>query len=172
MFRYSRDVKRCGPGTKAGAPVGVVYCLSTSSFFILTLTPELDVFRVRYRRPPYKHIGGVPQLPPVRTVEPVTASSIIAKSCAMSGRRAASNILPHCSRACSALLPSRRGTAYQVFLDSMAARASAKLSRIRSRMILGASLLDFLTSSATSLVFLTVASNTRLANSACLAATS
>src|SRR6478672_10384887 len=43
MFRYSRDVKRCGPGTKAGAPVGVVYCLSTSSFFILTLTPELDV---------------------------------------------------------------------------------------------------------------------------------
>src|SRR5256885_13495897 len=43
MFRYSRDVKRCGPGTKAGAPVGVVYCLSTSSFFILTLTLELDV---------------------------------------------------------------------------------------------------------------------------------
>src|SRR5882724_1465854 len=43
MFRYSRDVKRCGPGTKAGAPVGVVYCLSTSAFFILTLTLELDV---------------------------------------------------------------------------------------------------------------------------------
>src|ERR1700724_4327457 len=43
MFRSSRDVKRCGPGTKAGAPVGVVYCLSTSSFFILTLTLELDV---------------------------------------------------------------------------------------------------------------------------------
>src|ERR1700730_5609724 len=43
MFKYSRDVKRCGPGTKAGAPVGVVYCLSTSSFFILTLTLELDV---------------------------------------------------------------------------------------------------------------------------------
>src|SRR5258708_26947325 len=43
MFRYSGDVKRCGPGTKAGAPVGVVYCLSTSSFFILTLTLELDV---------------------------------------------------------------------------------------------------------------------------------
>src|SRR5216684_2362029 len=43
MFRYSRDVKRCGPGTNAGAPVGVVYCLSTSSFFILTLTLELDV---------------------------------------------------------------------------------------------------------------------------------
>src|ERR1700723_1968316 len=43
MFRYSRDVKRCGPGTKAGAPVGVVYCLSTSSFFILTLTLGLDV---------------------------------------------------------------------------------------------------------------------------------
>jgi hypothetical protein len=37
---------------------------------------------------------------------------------------------------------------------------------------LGASLLDFWTSSATSLVFLTVASNTRLANSACLVATS
>src|ERR1700694_6298839 len=43
MFRYSRDVKRCGPGTKAGAPVGVVYCLSTSSFFILMLTLELNV---------------------------------------------------------------------------------------------------------------------------------
>src|SRR6267378_4988148 len=43
MFRYSRDVKRCGPGTKAGAPVGVVYCLSTSSFFILTLALELNV---------------------------------------------------------------------------------------------------------------------------------
>src|SRR5207244_12136775 len=43
MFRYSRDVKRCGPGTKAGAPVGVVYCLSTSSFFILTLILALDV---------------------------------------------------------------------------------------------------------------------------------
>src|SRR5437763_898514 len=51
MFRYSRDVKRCGPGTNAGAPVGVVYCLSTSSFFILTLTPELDVSSVRYRHP-------------------------------------------------------------------------------------------------------------------------
>src|SRR5258708_20001321 len=43
MFRYSRDVKRCGRGTKARAPVGVVYCLSTSTFFILTLTLELDV---------------------------------------------------------------------------------------------------------------------------------
>src|SRR3981189_557626 len=43
MFRYSRDVKRCGPGTKAGAPVGVVYCLSTSSFFILMLAFELNV---------------------------------------------------------------------------------------------------------------------------------
>jgi hypothetical protein len=37
------------------------------------------------------------------------------------------------------------GVAYQAFLDSMAARASAKLSCIRSRMILGASLLDFWT---------------------------
>src|ERR1700676_1467688 len=43
MFRYSRDVKRCGPGTKAGAPVGVVYCLSTSSLFILMLALELNV---------------------------------------------------------------------------------------------------------------------------------
>src|SRR4030088_81989 len=43
MFRYSRDVKRCGPGTKAGAPVGVVYCLSTSSFFILPLPLEFAV---------------------------------------------------------------------------------------------------------------------------------
>src|SRR5258708_22544011 len=43
MFRVSRDLKRCGAGTKAGAPVGVVYCLSTSSFFILMLALELNV---------------------------------------------------------------------------------------------------------------------------------
>src|SRR5438552_14140817 len=68
MFRYSRDVKRCGPGTKAGAPVGVVYCLSTSSFFILTLTLELDVsafgigdtpatYSLRSARPQYGPLG-------------------------------------------------------------------------------------------------------------------
>src|ERR1700681_3939834 len=76
------------------------------------------------------------------------------------GGHARAPILPRCSRA------------FQAFLDSMAARAPAKLSRIRSRMILGASLLDLWTSSATSLVFLTVASKTRRANSACLVATS
>src|SRR5258707_9400101 len=43
MCRYAGDGRRGGPGTKADALVGVVYCLSTSSFFILTLTLELDV---------------------------------------------------------------------------------------------------------------------------------
>src|SRR4051794_28287249 len=73
MFRYSRDVKRCGPGTNAGAPVGVVYCLSTSSFFILTLTLELDVQRLVLATPS-QHIRGVPHRPPVPIFGPVTAS--------------------------------------------------------------------------------------------------
>src|ERR1700722_11909026 len=77
MFRYSRDVKRCGPGTKAGAPVGVVYCLSTSSFFILKLTLGLDVSAFRCGDP---HIRGVPHRPAVRTFGPVPASRIVAKS--------------------------------------------------------------------------------------------
>src|ERR1700716_3676534 len=34
MFRYSRRLNRCGPCTNAGAAMGVVYCLTTSSFFI------------------------------------------------------------------------------------------------------------------------------------------
>src|SRR5258706_6141896 len=76
MFRYSRDVKRCGPGTKAGAPVGVVYCLSTSSFFILTLTLELDVQR-SVSATASQHIRGVPHRQPVRTFGPVTSSRII-----------------------------------------------------------------------------------------------
>src|SRR4030088_3148679 len=88
MFRYSRDVKRCGPGTKAGAPVGVVYCLSTSSFFILTLTLELDFSAFGYRATPSHHIRGVPHRPPVRTFGPVTASQIITKSRASSQRHA------------------------------------------------------------------------------------
>src|SRR6266550_2367666 len=88
MFRYSRDVKRCGPGTKAGAPVGVVYCLSTSSFFILTLTLELDVsaFGIGDSLATYSRVR---HRPPVRTFGPVTASRIIAKSRALSRRRAA-----------------------------------------------------------------------------------
>src|SRR3981081_4937692 len=85
MFRYSRDVKRCGPGTKAGAPVGVVYCLSTSSFFILTLTLELDVsaFGIGDTLATYSRRSAV------RTFGPITASRIIAKSRALSWRRAA-----------------------------------------------------------------------------------
>src|SRR3954451_23627151 len=34
MLRYSRRLNRCGPCTNAGAAMGVVYCLTTSSFFI------------------------------------------------------------------------------------------------------------------------------------------
>src|SRR5882757_9876187 len=104
MFRYSRDVKRCGPGTKAGAPVGVVYCLSTSSFFILTLTPELDVSAF-VSATASQHIHGVPHQPPVRTFGPVTASRIIAKELVPETFRL--NILPRCSRACSCLPPIR-----------------------------------------------------------------
>ena len=159
MFRYSRDVKRCGPGTKAGAPVGVVYCLSTSSFFILMLTLELNVsafgvgdglsnMLAEFNAGQYEPLGSSLQ-----------AGSSQNHELRLRGH-ARAPILPRCSRA------------FQAFLDSMAARASAKLSRIRSRMILGASLLDLWTSSATSLVFLTVASKTRRANSACLVATS
>src|SRR5258708_23888291 len=171
MFRYSRDVKRCGPGTKAGAPVGVVYCLSTSSFFILTLTLELDVsaFGIGDTLATYS-----------RRSAPTASTDLWARHCKPGSLRSHGprpgdvprQYLPRCSRACSARLPYEAGVAYQAFLDSMAARASAKLSPIRSRMILGASLLDFWTSSATSLVCLTGASNTRLASSACLTATS
>src|ERR1700677_710507 len=84
MFRYSRDVKRCGPGTKAGAPVGVVYCLSTSSFFILKLTFELDasafgnggrIFAAFLTGRQYGPLG------------PVTASLIVAKPPASFRRR-------------------------------------------------------------------------------------
>src|SRR5882724_4950093 len=168
MFRYSRDVKRCGPGTKAGAPVGVVYCLSTSSFFILTLTPELDVSAF-VSATALQHTHGVPHRPPVRTFGPVTASPDHCE-----GTRPG-DVPPQYSPALQQSLfvsASDTGVTYQAFLDSIAARASAKLSRIRSRMILGASVPDFWTSSATSLVFLTVASNMRLANSACLVMTS
>src|SRR6266481_3587840 len=170
MFRYSRDVKRCGPGTKAGAPVGVVYCLSTSTFFILTLTLELDVsaFGIGDTLATYS-----------RRSAPAASTDLWARHCKpdhyeITGlvRRHAAPISPALQQSLFAPASHTRGAAYQAFLDSMAARASAKLSRIRSRMILGASLLEFWTNSAMSLVFLTVASNTRLANSACLAAAS
>src|ERR1700720_552227 len=134
MFRYSRDVKRCGPGTKAGAPVGVVYCLSTSSFFILTLTLELDVsaFGIGDSLATYS-----------RRSAPAASTNLWARHCkpdhcevtGLVPETCRSKILPRCSRACSRPLP-YEGVAYQAFLDSMAARASAKLSRIRSRMIL------------------------------------
>jgi hypothetical protein len=171
MFRYSRDVKRCGPGTKAGAPVGVVYCLSTSSFFILTLTLGLDVsaygngdrprniFAAILAGRQYGPLGPSLQAGSLRSHGPCYGDGSVKFS-----RDAAQ---PGCAR-----LLDEVGVAHQTFLVSMAARASAKLARIRSRMILGASVLDFWTSSATSLVFLTVASNMRLANSACLVMTS
>src|SRR5437763_1351654 len=100
MFRYSRDVKRCGPGTKAGAPVGVVYCLSTSSFFILTLTLELDVsaFGLGDSLAAYS-----------RRSAPAASTNLWARHCKpdhceITGRApemGRANILPRCSRACS-----------------------------------------------------------------------
>src|SRR5438445_12060584 len=170
MFRYSRDVKRCGPGTKAGAPVGVVYCLSTSSFFILALILALDV----------SAFGSGDSLATFsRRSAPAASTDLWAPLQARSlrsHRPCPGDVPRQDSPALQQILfvpaSHTRGVAYQAFLDSMAARASAKLSRIRLRMILGASLLDFWTSSATSLVFLTVASNTRFASSACLTSTS
>src|SRR6201989_1772832 len=98
MFRYSRDVKRCGPGTKAGAPVGVVYCLSTSSFFILTLTLELDVSAFGIGDT-LATVSRVPPRPPstglwVRHCKPdhFEITGLVRET-----RRA--NILPRCSRA-------------------------------------------------------------------------
>jgi len=58
--------------------------------------------------------------------------------------------------------------ANQVFFVSIAARASAMLSRIRFMMMVVASLLDFCTNSVMSLVFLATASNVRRASSVCL----
>src|SRR5882724_4965996 len=98
MFRYSRDVKRCGPGTKAGAPVGVVYCLSTSSFFILTLTLELDVSAfgtgdtlatVSRRSAPAASTD----------LWPVTASRIIEKSRVLVPDTRRVTIIPRCNEA-------------------------------------------------------------------------
>src|SRR5882724_13672148 len=99
MFRYSRDVKRCGPGTKAGAPVGVVYCLSTSSFFILTLTPELDVSNVRYRRDLATYS---PRSAPAASTD-LWARHCKPDHCESAGlvpETCRANILPRCSRAC------------------------------------------------------------------------
>src|SRR6202790_3336389 len=83
MFRYSRDVKRCGPGTKAGAAVGALYCLRTSSFFILMLALELTFQRSVSAR---QHARGVQRRLPVRTFGLVTASRVITKSRAWSWR--------------------------------------------------------------------------------------
>src|SRR3979490_916310 len=105
MFRYSRDVKRCGPGTKAGAPVGVVYCLSTSSFFILTLTLELDVsaFGIGDSLATYS-----------RRSAPAASTDLWARHCKRDHFEATglvpechANILPRCSRACSCPPPIR-----------------------------------------------------------------
>src|ERR1700730_9312288 len=100
MFRYSRDVKRCGPGTKAGAPVGVVYCLSTSSFFILTLTLELDVsaFGIGDSVATYS-----------RRVAPAASTDLWARHCkpdrcevtCLVPETCRARILPRCSKACS-----------------------------------------------------------------------
>src|SRR6202041_2257567 len=167
MFRYSRDVNRCGPGTKAGAPVGVVYCLSTSSFFILmhTLEPDVSAFgdggRPRNIFAAFRNGRHYGPLRPPRGAGSWRVSRALSRYRPVKLSRVATQP----ARAC---LWHEAGVGCQAFLDSMAARASAKLARTRSRMILGASLLDFWTSSAMSLVFLTVASKTRLANSACL----
>src|SRR5713226_4893986 len=106
MFRYSRDVKRCGPGTKAGAPVGVVYCLSTSSFFILTLTLELDVstFGIGDSLATYS-----------RRSAPAASTDLWARHCKpdhceITGHipvTCRANFLPRCSRARSRPLPMR-----------------------------------------------------------------
>src|ERR1700738_3353535 len=106
MFRYSRDVKRCGPGTKAGAPVGVVYCLSTSSFFILPLTPELDVSALG--------IGGSLATYSRRSA-PAASTDLLARHCkpdhcevtSLVPETCRTNILPRCSRAGSCPLPTR-----------------------------------------------------------------
>src|ERR1700741_2585014 len=104
MLRYSREVKRWGPGTKAGAPVGVVYCLRTSSFFMTMPAPEFR--RVGRRRPcsripvlhPRPGSGQITAaLRPVPPYEPLLAGSDRAK------------------------------VMNQVFLVSIAARASAIL---------------------------------------------
>src|SRR6266404_3073741 len=100
MFRYSRDVRRCGPGTKAGAPVGVVYCLSTSSFFILTLTLELDVsaFGIGDSLATYS-----------RRSAPAASTDLWARHCkpdhcevtGLVPETCRAKFLPRCSRACS-----------------------------------------------------------------------
>src|SRR5882757_7886346 len=108
MFRYSRDVKRCGPGTKAGAPVGVVYCLSTSSFFILTLTLELDVsaFGIGDTLATYS-----------RRSAPAASTDLWARHCKPDHCEITGLVL----ETCRAAPHTRRVVAYQAFLDSMAA---------------------------------------------------
>src|SRR6476661_6182381 len=108
MFRYSRDVKRCGPGTKAGAPVGVVYCLSTSTFFILTLTLELDVsaFGIGNSLATYS-----------RRSAPAASTDLWARHCkpdhcevtGLVPEAARQRFLPRCSRGCSCPFPIRDG---------------------------------------------------------------
>src|SRR6266849_1306431 len=108
MFKYSRDVKRCGPGTKAGAPVGVVYCLSTSSFFILALTLKLDVSA-------FGNGDGLTAY--LRRSAPADSTNLWARRCkpdhcevkGLSRRPALSKNLPRCSRARSHPLPIRGG---------------------------------------------------------------
>src|SRR6266581_5990522 len=106
MFRYSRDVKRCGPGTKAGAPVGVVYCLSTSSFFILTLTLELDVsaFGIGDTLATYSRRSA-----PARSTDR-WARHCKPDHCEITGlvlETCRAKFLPRCSRACSCPPPIR-----------------------------------------------------------------
>src|SRR6266436_6302379 len=106
MFRYSRDVKRCGPGTKAGAPVGVVYCLSTSSFFILTLTLEFDVsaFGIGDTLATYS-----------RRSAPAASTDLWVRHCkpdhfeiaGLVPETCRADILPRCSRACWCPAPMR-----------------------------------------------------------------
>src|ERR1700730_7558629 len=118
MFRFSRDVKRCGPGTKAGAPVGVVYCLSTSSFFILTLTLELDVSAFGI---------GATLATVSRRAAPAASTDLWARHCkpddceVLVPETGSSKILPRCNRAGSHPPPiRRRGVSGLLGLDGRA----------------------------------------------------
>src|SRR5260370_17209110 len=69
------------------------------------------------------------------------------------GDHARAPILPRCNRPFVPASNARRASWTQAFLDSTAALASVKLSRIRSRMSLAPSLLDFWPIQPSPLVF-------------------
>src|ERR1700735_4455897 len=108
MFRYSRDVNRCGPGTKAGAPVGVVYCLSTSSFFILMLTLGLDVSAFGNGDRPRDIFAAFRTGRQYGPLGPPLEAGSLRVSRALFSRRAR-QIIPRCNTACSCLPLARAG---------------------------------------------------------------